>query len=197
MGGARQDAFMVRVPLARLGSAPSNPTRPAPGASDSAASTAPPPPPPMNGWTNPVNAAITTAGLQKTTGCDGCPDAGAVSAARLTAGDGKLEIGVGGGGLRFVGLGRGAGLSSGVDLPFAFRLAGAIAEVREYGGYVAEIAVAPGDVLSIAIAGRRVQYAKNGVVFYTSTHQPSYPLSAVASLYAVGAVVPTPSLQGR
>lgn len=149
------------------------------------------------GWINPVNAIVTSAGLQKTSGCDGCPDAGAVSAARLTSGSGLFQVAAGSGGLRFVGLGPSTALSNGINLPFAFRLSGSTAEVRESGVYVSETTVSSSDVLSIVVTGGRVQYAKNGVVFYTSAKPSSYPLIASASIYAAGAIVPTPSLQAR
>src|SRR5262245_43941086 len=46
-------------------------------------------------WTNPVNASIVNGSLQKTTGCDGCDDAGAISQQALVQGDGFVEFTVG------------------------------------------------------------------------------------------------------
>lgn len=38
-------------------------------------------------WTNVVNATATGNTLQKTSGCDGCPDAGATSQQTITSGE--------------------------------------------------------------------------------------------------------------
>jgi hypothetical protein len=82
-----------------------------------------------------------------------------------------------------------------MDLPFALRLTSGVAEVREYGNYATEVAVAATDVLSIAIVDGRVEYARNGAVFYTSRIGAMYPLRAGAALYTAGAVVSTPAWQ--
>src|SRR5262249_1433710 len=43
-------------------------------------------------WTNPVNATATLNSIQKTSGCDGCEDAGAISQQQILSGDGYLEF---------------------------------------------------------------------------------------------------------
>src|SRR6185503_14705003 len=46
-------------------------------------------------WTNTVNATVSNGSLQKTAGCDGCDDAGAISQQVLVQGDGFVEFSVG------------------------------------------------------------------------------------------------------
>src|SRR5688500_20307959 len=43
-------------------------------------------------WTGLVNVTVADDVLQKTSGCDGCFDAGAISSQLLTAGDGYVEF---------------------------------------------------------------------------------------------------------
>ncbi len=146
-------------------------------------------------WTGLLNAVVTSTGLQKAGGCEGCPDSGAVSVQAIPSGNVRLEFTAGGAGLRFVGLGPSPAPGVGTDLPFAFRLENGVAEVREYGVYVTDVAVSPSDVLSIAVVNGRVQYARNGAVFYTSGVAAMYPLRASAAIYALGAVVAPPAWQ--
>jgi hypothetical protein len=47
----------------------------------------------------------------------------------------------------------------------------------------------PGDVLSVAIVGGKVQYLKNNIVFYTSTLAPSYPCYGACSIYSPNAAI--------
>src|SRR5262245_36368871 len=46
-------------------------------------------------WTNNVNVTIRGNSLQKSGGCEGCDDAGAVSRQAIRSGDGYVEFGVG------------------------------------------------------------------------------------------------------
>ena len=43
-------------------------------------------------WTNDVNLTVTDSSIEKTAGCDGCDDAGAVSAQQIIGGDGYVEF---------------------------------------------------------------------------------------------------------
>ena len=110
--------------------------------------------------------------LQKTSGCDGCPDATAVSQQQVTSAGGRLQFtATEAGTLRFIGLsvdGIGAQPS---DLRFALRLQSGTVEVRESGAYKSETSFQSGDTLGIVIANGVVTYVKNGSVFYTSASQ--------------------------
>jgi len=43
-------------------------------------------------WTNPINVTPTANSIQKTSGCDGCEDAGSISQQQILSGDGYLEF---------------------------------------------------------------------------------------------------------
>ena len=97
---------------------------------------------------------------------------------------------------RLVGLSRGNTDTTGDDIDFAFQFwPGGTADVRENGLYRnAETSYAPGDKFRIAVAAGVVRYYKNGVLFYTSTKAPAYPLQADASLMNAGATIGATSL---
>jgi hypothetical protein len=198
MGGQRQDAFIVRIPLGKFpppldgSSAPTVPTTPpsttsplpapSPVADDDTSSPALSPVPATSGgsavlWTQQVNTVVNGSALGKQSGCSGCQDAGAVSQQQITSGDGHVEFTVGPTGpLLWVGLSNGNPGTSTSEIVFAFRLQNGYAEVRERGMYLSDVPVAEGDRLRVQVAGGRVSYAKNGRVFYTSRTAPQYPL---------------------
>jgi hypothetical protein len=140
-------------------------------------------------WSNLVNVSTSTDLLQKTGGCDGCQDAGAVSEQQITA-NGYLEFTVMDRSLvRYVGLNDNSTGTGSTEIPFAFKLAGGYVEVREYGQYTWDMPVAEGDVLRIAVEAGAVKYLKNGAVFYTSGNAARYPLRADTALSSIGATV--------
>jgi hypothetical protein len=134
-------------------------------------------------WTSAANVAVNGNSLVKNGGCGGCPDAGAVSAQQISSGDGYVELSGQGDGLRFIGLSSGNSGTDPAEIRFALRLQGTTAEVRESGGYRSEVSFSSGDTLRIAVVGGRIEYSKNGGVFYTSTAQPSFPLLVDTSLF--------------
>src|SRR5206468_4216407 len=90
-GTNRLDSFIVRIPKGRLtGGAPLSPPEPPP----------PPPPTPTTSplslqpvrWTDLLNVTAMSNTLQKTGGCGGCEDAGAVSAQQIASGDAWMEF---------------------------------------------------------------------------------------------------------
>ncbi len=182
MGGSRLDAFLVKVPGHLLtGTTP----EPAPDPD-------PDPPAPATGiaWTGLVNATVKGTTLTKTGGCDGCADAGAVSDQEIITGDGDLEITVDETRkLRYVGLSVHQQETGPTQIDFALALQAGYAEVRENGAYRGDIAINTGDVLRIQIAGGTVTYARNGIVFHTSTATPAYPLRAYATLFSTGSTI--------
>jgi hypothetical protein len=206
MGGGRNDAFIVRIPQQKLGVAGGAPTAgpapapspspapapaPAPAPSPSPEPSPAPIPAPAGGvqWMSLINVSMTGRGLLKTSGCDGCPDATAVSAQQMS-GTGALEfVAPEAASLRFVGLGSGGiGVGAG-DIEFAVRLQGGVAEVRESGAYKAEVPFTAGDTFRITVDGGVVRYAKNGAVFYTSASQAAYSLRAHVVLFNLSAAI--------
>jgi hypothetical protein len=207
-GTNRLDAFMVKVPLNRLGASgsgapppanpgsqpppPPPPSTPAPESSPAPAPQPNPPPAPSGpggsaspvSWTEVVNATTMGNTLTKAGGCSGCPDAGAVSAQSIVSGDGYVEFTVPETGtLRFIGLSSGNGGTDPSEIKFALRLQGGNAEVRESGAYRTETSFSAGDVLRVAYAGGTIQYSKNGAVFYTSGASPAYPAIVDTTLF--------------
>jgi hypothetical protein len=141
-------------------------------------------------WGQRVNVRVVGDVLQKSAGCDGCADAGAVSKQRIADGDGYVEFEA-----SEVGTSRALGLShrntdtSVGDIDFALSLTKSYAEVRENGVYKADIPYAAGDKLRVAVVNGKVRYSKNGVVFHTSAKAPAYPLLADASLGTPNATI--------
>ena len=143
-----------------------------------------------------INVAEQSGGLVKTAGCDGCPDAAAVSAHEIS-GTGTLEFAAPeSGSLRFVGLGTGGVGAGPSDIQFAIRLQGGTAEVRESGGYRSETSFAAGDRFSITVDGGVVRYARNGSVFYTSGSQAGYAVRAHVVFFGANGAVSGFSLNG-
>jgi hypothetical protein len=130
-------------------------------------------------WTSKVRVTESGASLQKTSGCAGCADAGAISQQQITSGDGYVEITVSGTQLnRFVGLSNGSADTTYQEIDFALQLFQGKAMIRESGTYRGEIAIANGDVLRVAIEGGQVKYRKNGALIERSgtPPAPTYPL---------------------
>jgi hypothetical protein len=144
-------------------------------------------------WTNLVNVSSTGTVLQKTSGCDGCDDAGATSLQELTSGDGFVEFTVGEATTFWVGgLSHGNDGTSYADIDFAFRFnGGGYADVMENGVYQAggDTTYTAGDVFRVAVEGGRVQYLKNGRFLRESAALPQYPLLLDVALGSLGATV--------
>lgn len=207
-GSGRLDAYIVKIPLDRLGSAPAT-TAPTPTSSTPTPTTSSPTPttstptPTASSptpttttvgelvrWTNGVNVSASGGTLQKTGGCGGCADAGASSEQQVGSGDGGMQFTASDvTSLKFVGLTAGAPSHNPNDIQFALRIQGGVAEVRESGAYRTDVRVAAGDVLGIYVLGGTMHYAKNGTVFYTSNTGVRYPLVVDTSFYDAGATI--------
>jgi hypothetical protein len=173
--------------------APSQAPAPAPAAAPAPTPAPTPAPPASSGgaagtpqsatWINVVNATASGNSLTKTSGCDGCNDAGAITQQRITAGDGYAQFTAGANGpLRTAGLTQSFAVSSPGSIAFGLRFQGNFAEVREGGVYRADTPFTPGDVFRIAVQSGVVRYSKNGTVFYSSAATPGYPLVLAAAL---------------
>jgi purple acid phosphatase-like protein len=129
-------------------------------------------------WANSVNCTVSGNSLQKTSGRDDSPDAGAISQQQIASGDGYVEFTAGATGkIRFCGLTHSVSGTDYSAIDFAIKLNDSgVAEVRENNAYLSETTYSSSDVFRIAIQGGVVKYYKNGSVFYTSGRAPSYPL---------------------
>jgi hypothetical protein len=142
-------------------------------------------------WTRLVNATVAGNSLQKTAGCNGCADAGAVSSQTIAGGDGYVELEASETNTsRAIGLSRGNTDNSYRDIDFALLFyAGRYVEVRENGAYKSDTPYATGDKFRVAVVNNGVEYSKNGVVFYRSAKTPAYPLLADTSLGSPNATI--------
>jgi hypothetical protein len=194
LGGSRADVFLVRIPSQLLGmtaSAPA-PTSPTPTSPEPTSPTTTSPTPTSPTTTSPTvtdpvqwlftaNVSATGSSLLKTGGCDGCPDASAVSSGQVS-GSGVLQfVTPEAGTLRYIGLGYGGAGTAPADIDFALRLQNGVAEVRESNTYRQEIGFVAGDTFSISVDANVVRYFKNGGIFYTS----ATPVTSALRLHAV------------
>lgn len=143
-------------------------------------------------WTGTANVTVNGTILQKTAGCDGCDDAGAVSAEEIPSGDGYVEFTIGETNTFFL-----AGMTHGntgttyCDIDFAFRFnGGGWADVLQNCSYQGgDTPYAAGDVFRIAVAGNKVQFIRNGSVLLEQERTLQYPLLLDTALGSVGATL--------
>src|SRR3989441_3600089 len=150
-------------------------------------------------WGSLVNVTASGNSLTKSSGCDGCADAGALSQQQIASGDGYVEFTASETSfLRTIGF---KGRSSGVDtseIPHAIRLKpDGVAEVREHGMVRTVTTYVRWDVFRIAIVAGGIRYYKNGRLLYISGLAPAYPLLVSASLQNRGATVTNAIIAGR
>src|SRR5205085_1315872 len=131
--------------------------------------------------------------LEKTSGCDGCLDAGASSQDQISTGDGYVEFTVGETDTFWM-----AGLSHGdddqtfADVDFGFRFnGGGWADVLENGVYQSggDTPYAAGDVFRVSIVGGAIVYSRNGTVLLEHARSAAYPLILDTSLGSIGATI--------
>jgi hypothetical protein len=138
-------------------------------------------------WDSLVRVTASTTALTKSSGCDGCADAGAHSGTQLT-GDGYAEFVVPS--LSHVFAGLGADLSAATapsTINYAFNLQSAGTwEIRELGTYRKDGTYAPGDRFRVAVESGAVVYRRNGVALYTSRIAPAFPLVLDVTIYSMG-----------
>ena len=143
-------------------------------------------------WTSAVNVAVSGNSITKNAGCNGCADAGAISEQTIPSGGGSVSFGIGTGSQMTVGLGTGNAGTSGTDVEFGLRFypgSPGYVEVRESGAYKWDFAHVPGATYKVAVEAGVVKYYQNGVLKYTSTVAPSFPLVVDTSLVATGSAV--------
>jgi hypothetical protein len=122
----------------------------------------------------------------------GWDNAGAVSSKSLAAGDGYVEHTVREtNSYRIIGLSNGNTNLSWDDIDFGFyTLANGTLRVYERGVFRGTFGTyQTGDRLRVSVSGGVVRYIRNGVVVYTSTMAPAYPLLVDSALYTPGATL--------
>ena len=149
-------------------------------------------------WTSLAKVTVTGTTLKKTSGCDGCQDAGAISAQAIASGNGYVELTASETTThRVIGLSRGNTDTTRADIDFGLNFwNGGTVDVRENGVYRRETSYVTGDVFRIAVESGVVNYYKNGVRFYTSTVAPAYPLLVDTSFFTVGGTLNSVVLSG-
>jgi hypothetical protein len=172
-GSGRLDAYIVRVPSQLLFPAP-------------------PPVPvwePVR-WIESMNVTVTGSSLQKTSGCNRCADAGAVSEQRITTGNGAVQFtAMESNTARAIGLSTGNAGTGPDEIRFSMRLQSGRAEIRESGLSRGNVRFVPGDSFEIGLENSVIRYFKNGTLIYTSTRVPQYPLLVDTSLSSMGATI--------
>jgi hypothetical protein len=143
-------------------------------------------------WTNQVNVTAHGATLQKSGGCEGCEDAGAISQEMIRSGNGYVEFSPGEANtFWFAGLSHQNASTRFSDIDFAFRFNGAgTADVMENGVYQGgDTRYATGDVFRVALVNGRIEYSKNGQLIHVSQKIPHYPLVLDTALGSRGATI--------
>ncbi|MBI2609888.1 hypothetical protein HYW53_01800 [Candidatus Giovannonibacteria bacterium] len=141
-------------------------------------------------WRGASNVSASSDSIKKTSGCDGCPDAGAFSENSLS-GDGYLEFKASETNTnRQIGLSNGDTDFSGNDIDFSFQMHPIVSnynlEVRENGEYRANTSYKTGDLLKISVEAGTVKYYKNGSLLYGSANKALFPLIIDTSILNLG-----------
>ena len=138
-------------------------------------------------WTNAVGVSVSGNSLTKTGAT--AWDAGAASVQTIRDGYGYVECTTTETTThRMCGLSNGDGSQDYIDIDFAIlaTAAGAVM-IYEGGSYRGTFgSYATGDRLRVEVRHGVVRYLKNGVVFYTSSQAPRYPLRVDTSFYETG-----------
>jgi RHS repeat-associated protein len=144
-------------------------------------------------WTNAVRVSVSGNSLTKTGGGPSAWNAGAASEkGSIDSGDGYMEFTASGTNkARRAGLSQGDKNQSWDDIDFCIFLdANGTVSINEgatlrgsFGSY------ASGDRFRVSVEGGVVKYRKNGVLLYTSTVVPAYPLIVDTSLFTTGATI--------
>ncbi len=144
-------------------------------------------------WTNASNnVAVNGNNLTKSSGSSNLWDAGASSTKALAYGDGYVEFGVGEANTnRMCGLSNGDTNKSYSDIDFAlYPSADGTLRVYEKGNPIAIVgSYSATDVFRVSVEGGVVKYWQNGVLKWTSSAIPNYPLLVDTSLYTPNSTI--------
>jgi hypothetical protein len=143
-------------------------------------------------WTNPVKVNVSGNSLSRNAATNAW-DGGASSTKAITSGDGFVQFTVGeANAYRMCGLSKGNDANQNYgELDYAiYPSASGVLHIYESSIWRAQPGTyAAGDVFRIEIVGGVVKYKQNGVVIYTSTVAPTYPLRVDTSLYTPGSTI--------
>jgi parallel beta-helix repeat protein len=145
-------------------------------------------------WTSLVGVSASGNSLTKTVGTSAW-DAGAISTQTIAAGSGFAQFTASETTTyRLFGLSNGNPGAGEADVDFAIYLFAGEVRIKESGltrtnatGGFAFATYVTGDVFKVAVELGVVKYYKNGILLYTSTVAPTYPLLIDTSLYSPGA----------
>ncbi len=151
-------------------------------------------------WTS-VASTIQVSGnsLLKVSGAPSWYDAGAVSTQSIASGNGYVEFTAGNATTwRMCGLGNGDSSYYYDDIEFAFYTGGGgDLHIYEAGVYRGQFGSYTGtDQLRVAVENGAVKYYRNGVLLYTSTVAPQYPLLVDTSLNTVNSQISNVVISG-
>ena len=142
-------------------------------------------------WSKIINATSNGSALQKTAGCSGCSDAGAISTQTFGLGDAFVEFVPASGGRLYAGLGSDTTSNTDpalIDFAFSFWPDGGW-DIRERNAYRTEGRFASGDVFRVALVSGVATYYQNGALVYTSLVQPPAALVVDTTLISAGAML--------
>ncbi len=149
-------------------------------------------------WTNLVGTTATGSALSKNV-ADGW-NAGAASTRALVSGDGFVELTAAETDTtRMLGLSRDNTNTDWADIDFGLYLYSNATVYIVEGGLTRGIfgAYVTGDRFQVAIESGVVVYRRNGVLLYTSSLTPTYPLLVDAAMYTTGATLTDVALAGQ
>jgi hypothetical protein len=150
-------------------------------------------------WTAVVGATASGNSLTKTA-ATGWGNAGAVSTRQIASGDGFVEVTATNTVTHrsMFGFSRGNSDAGYVDIDFGlFQRYGQLQVYEKGVPMFTGGAYAVGDKLRVAVVGGVVRYSRNGVVFYTSRRQPTYPLLLDAAIYTLGSTLGSATISAQ
>jgi hypothetical protein len=151
-------------------------------------------------WTHLVNAVASGSTVSKAGGGAAAWDSGAASTQSIVSSDGYVEFKANPGEYAFAGLSAGDGGVNWAEIDFAFYAypTGALA-IYENGVWREGVSAAyvAGDTLRVAVEGGVVKYRKNGVLIYTSSIAPTFPLLVDTSFHRPGASIQQAVINGN
>jgi hypothetical protein len=145
-------------------------------------------------WTQLRRVTVSGNSITKSSGCNGCGDAGASSQQTITSGNGSLRFTASANASLTAGLSNLSRNTAANEIKFGLRFSPSAVEVRELGAYKARWTPLAGAVYQIAVEGDQVKYYENGTLKYTSTRKPTYPLLVDTTLNTLGAGVQNATL---
>jgi hypothetical protein len=149
-------------------------------------------------WTNAVGVTVTANNLTKTA-ASGWGNSGASSTRAIASGDGYVEFKAEEANTyRMCGLSNGDTNQNYLEPDFVIYLqgSGSIAIYEKGASKGSFGAYAGGETFRVAVEGGVIKYYKDGVLLYTSTSAPTYPLLVDTALYTNGATIKNAVISG-